>query len=106
MMPYYTISYLGKTNTSANEKHLDVLEDTRKAMGDKPVIVAVDFTAPMVFGEVEPLADAILVGFEISKQAFLEMIIGEDEPSGLLPFQLPADIFSGSDCIDDRETIE
>lgn len=87
-------SYLGKNNTTANESHLDVLEETKKAMGDKPVIVAVDLVAPMVFGEVEPIADAVMVGFEIQKQAYMDMIFGEDEPSGLLPFQLPADMDS------------
>ncbi len=85
-------SYLGKTNTTANESHLDVLETTKAVMGDKPVIAVVDVTAPMIFSEVEPKSDAILIGFELQKQAYLDMIFGEDEPSGLLPFQMPANM--------------
>ena len=46
----------------------------------------------MVFSEVEPLADAILVGFEIQNQAFLEIVSGKAEPQGLLPVQMPADM--------------
>ena len=82
-------SYRGKTNTTANESHLDVLEETRKVMGSKPVILIEDITGPMIFGEAEPLSDAVLVGFEIQKQAYMDMIFGDDEPSGLLPFQMP-----------------
>ena len=85
-------TYLGKTNTCANELQLDVLEETKKAMGDKPVIAVVDAIGPMIFSEVEPNVDAIMVGFELQKQAYMDMIFGEDEPSGLLPFQMPANM--------------
>lgn len=57
-------SYLGKTNNCANEKQLDVLLETKKALGEKPVIVALDVTGPMVISEVELYADVILMGFE------------------------------------------
>ena len=36
--------------------------------------------------------DAILVGFEIQNQAFLEIVAGKAEPQGLLPVQMPADM--------------
>lgn len=85
-------TYAGKTNTCANESQLDLLEETKKAMGKKPVIVAIDITGPMVFKEVEPLADVILIGFELQKQAYMDMLFGKSEPSGLLPFQMPADM--------------
>ena len=81
--------YQGKTNTCSNEKQLDVLIDTKKRMGDKPVIVALDVTGPMVISELEPYADAILMGFELQKQVYLEAVAGCFEPSGLLPFQIP-----------------
>ena len=85
-------SYRGRTMTTGNEAMLDTLVETRQKMGDKPVIVALDVTSPMVMKEVEPLADAILMGFELQKQAYLEMVAGKDEPNGLLPFQLPANM--------------
>nr|MCR4752151.1 glycoside hydrolase family 3 C-terminal domain-containing protein [Eubacterium sp.] len=85
-------SYRNKTNTCANEKQLDVLLQTKAAMGGKPVIAVLDVTGPMVIGEVEPAADAILMGFELQKQVYLEAVTGQFTPSGLLPFQIPADM--------------
>lgn len=85
-------SYYGKTNTANNEADLDVLLETRKAMRDKPVIVSIRCTNPMVMSEVEPYADAILTDFNVQVQAVLELVSGKREPSGLLPFQMPADM--------------
>ena len=83
-------SYKGKTVTTYNEKDLDLVIDTRKAMGDKPVIVVVNLSRPAVLSEMEPFADAVLVTFGVQNQAVLEIIAGQVEPSGLLPMQLPA----------------
>ena len=38
----------------------------------------------------EPLADAILTGFDVQTQAYLDLIFGNAEPNGLLPFEMPA----------------
>ena len=46
----------------------------------------------MVFSEVEPYADAILIGFGIKDQAYVDIIKGSVEPSGLLPMQMPKDM--------------
>lgn len=83
-------SYLGKTAHAQNECDLDLVEQTRRAMGDRPVIVAIDMSNPTVMSELEPVADAILVGFNITTQAFVDIIAGKAEPSGLLPFEMPA----------------
>lgn len=85
-------SYKGKTNTCANEKQLDTFLDTKVQMGDKPVIAVLDVTGPMVVNEFEPQADAILMGFELQKQVYLDMITGNAVPNGMLPFQIPADM--------------
>lgn len=87
--PVYDRSYHGKTTFSQNECELDLLERTRSEMGDKPVIVVMMLSNPMVMAEVEPLADAILAGFSVQTQAFLDLISGKAEPSGLLPFEMP-----------------
>jgi beta-glucosidase len=65
---------------------------TRKAMGKKPVIVAIAAERPMCFHEIEKAADAILIGFEVQNQAFMEIIAGKVEPQGLLPMQMPKDM--------------
>jgi len=85
-------SYQSKSVTASNEYMLDVLEETREAMGDKPVIVYMRQTKATVWSEVEPLADAIIVGYSISDQAAAEIIAGVTEPSGLLPIQQPANM--------------
>jgi Beta-glucosidase-related glycosidases len=85
-------SYKGKTVTTYNEKDLDLVILTKKQMGDKPVVVVVRSSRPTVLSELEPYADAVLVTFGVQNQAFLEIISGATEPSGLLPMQFPADM--------------
>ena len=52
---------------------------------------------PMVFSEIEPYADAILIGMRFmnegpSAKAFANIACGKTEPSGLLAFQMPKDM--------------
>ena len=85
-------SYKGKAVTTYNEKDLDLVIETRKKMGDKPVVVVVNVSRPVVLSELEPFTDAVLVTFGVQNQAVLDLISGAAEPSGLLPMQLPADM--------------
>ena len=85
-------SYRGKTCYPANESDLDLVLSTRKAMGDKPVIVAVRMQNPCVLAELEAAADAIIVDFGVQQDALMTVISGGAEPSGLLPVQLPRDM--------------
>ena len=85
-------SYLGKSNTAANESDLDIVLDTRAAMPGKPVIVIVRMHNPCVLAEFEPAADAVLVDFGVQERAVLHIVCGKAQPSGLLPVQLPADM--------------
>ena len=64
----------------------------KKMMGDRPVIVVVRVKRPLVLAEIEPYADAILLGYEVQNQAYVELIKGNAEPSGLLPMQMPKDM--------------
>ena len=85
-------SYKGKTVTTRNHDDLLLVLDTKKAMGDKPVVVVLRLDKPAVVAEFEPYADAILVSFGVQSQAILDVISGKSEPSGLLPMQLPANM--------------
>lgn len=85
-------TYKGKTVRVANESDLDLILDTRKKMKDKPVVVILKLSNPTIVAEFEPEVDAILVDFRIQDQAVLDIISGASEPSGLLPFQMPADM--------------
>ena len=61
-------------------------------MREKPVIVVVRVSNPMIFVEIEKSADAILVQMGVQSQTILEILTGVSEPSALLPFQMPADM--------------
>jgi beta-glucosidase len=83
-------SYRNKTVTARNSSDLDMLKETRSHIGDKPVIVILDVSNPMIFSEIEPLAQGILIHMGVQDQALMDMITGNAEPSALLPFQMPA----------------
>ena len=85
-------SYAGKTGTAANERDLDIVLETKKAMGDKPVIVCIRMHKPTVLAEFEPYADAIIVDFGVQRSAVYDILCGKAEPSGRLPIQLPKDM--------------
>ena len=87
-------SYKGKSVTTINTTDMQLVNDTRARMGDKPVIVTVKVAKPMVFSEIEGSASAILVHMGVQDQALMEIITGAAEPSGLLPFQMPADMLT------------
>lgn len=85
-------SYKNKTVTAKNTTDMKLVSDTKAKMGNKPVIVVVHVSKPMVFSEIEKKASAILVHMGVQDQALMEMITGKDQPSALLPFQMPADM--------------
>ena len=85
-------TYRNKTVAASNAADLRMVLDAAKSMKGKPVVIAIDMSNPMVFGEFEKLAHAILVSFGIQDQALLEIVAGIAEPSGLLPMQMPADM--------------
>lgn len=82
-------SYYGKTGTVYNEEDLDLILNTKKAMGDKPVIVSIQIHNPCVMAEFEECADAILADFGVEKKTILDILIGEGKPGGRLPVIMP-----------------
>ncbi len=83
-------SYKDKSTTATNIPDMKLVIETRNQMVDKPVVVIVNVSKPMVFAEIEPAADAILVHMGVQDQALMDLISGAVEPSALLPFQMPA----------------
>ena len=86
--------HYGKSTYATNESDLDLVISVKEALpeGAKLVLV-VDADHPMVFSEIEPYADVILMGWEgIADSSFARVITGEVEPSGLLQFQMPANM--------------
>ena len=84
--------YRGKWNTAANEADLDIIIDTKKRMGEKPVVTVVTLKNPMVMAELEPYTDALLVEYGVTPQAVVDVLTGAFTPEGLLPVQIPADM--------------
>lgn len=85
-------TYLGKTNYTSNEADLDIILETKKEIGDKPVIVSLNIANPTVVKEFEGKIDSILVDFGAQTQAIMDIVSGKVDPSGLLPFNMPHDM--------------
>ena len=85
-------TYKGKTVKTLNRDDMLMVRETKKLMGDKPVVVIIEVSKPLVLSEIEPYADAILLSFGVQYMALLETLCGQSEPSALLPFQMPADM--------------
>lgn len=85
-------SYKDKSTTASNFTDLMDILNTRRVMNEKPVIVSVTASKPMVFSEFDKEADGIVLNFNISLQAVMDIISGKHEPSGLLPLQMPSNM--------------
>lgn len=85
-------TYKGKSITAANITDLKTIEDTKAAMKGKPVIVVITLSKPAILAEFEKDANAIVASFGVQNQAILDILSGAAEPSGLLPFQMPANM--------------
>ena len=84
-------SYKGKSIKTTNKSDLQTVIDTKKAMGNRPVVTVINTGKPFV-PEFEPYSDAIFVSFGCQNQAILDLVSGAAEPSALLPMQLPANM--------------
>ena len=94
-------SFKGKTVKTYNRDDMLLVRNTKKEMGEKPVIVVLETGRPVVLSEIEPFADAILVSFNVQHQALLDIISGKAEPSALLPMQMPADMKTVEEQLED-----
>lgn len=87
-------TYKDKTVMTNNLTDMTLVNETKAKMSDRPVIVIVHISKPMVFSEIEESADAILIHMGVQDQALMDIVSGRSEPSGLLPFQMPADMLT------------
>lgn len=94
-------SYLGKSDYSYNRQDMLQVIQTKQLMGDKPVILLIQAARPFISAEIEPYADALLLGFGIKDQAYLDILCGNAEPYGLLPMQLPKDMLTVENQMED-----
>lgn len=95
-------SYKGKKSIAANHADLDIILETRAKMRGKPIIVSIYSKNPTIVKEFEKEVDAILVEFGVEGTCVLDIISGRAEPSGLLPFQMPADMETVEKSCEDK----
>ncbi len=101
--------YGGKSTTTINESDLDLILNTvsraKVGLGEDsvqvPVVVAVQAENPMCFYEFEDQVDGIVLAFGASDQAMLEVVAGKYNPQGLLPFQMPANMTTVEQQLED-----
>ena len=71
--------------------HVDLakVKEIRESVGT--MVVALDAKFPWLLDDVEPLADALLVGFDTDRGVLVDAALGEFAPTGKLPITFPAD---------------
>ncbi|MDR1030770.1 MAG: glycoside hydrolase family 3 C-terminal domain-containing protein [Treponema sp.] len=95
-------SYYHKTSWISNEYDLDAFLNAKKAAAaieantgkHIPVLVALKAKNPVIVGEFEAQADAIVTGFSVDDAAYFDILLGKTEPKGLLPMQFPKDMIT------------
>ena len=80
---------LYQETTLTGMEHLKAVADNVHNRGGK-LVVSVNVTLPWLLGNVEPLADALIAGYDTFYNAQLEVIAGNSQPVGVLPLTLPA----------------
>ena len=68
---------------------LQVLLDAKEALGDKPLVLIMNYQNAVVPAEFEPLVDAILMTVGGAPEAYLDVICGKYEPTGMLAITMP-----------------
>ena len=71
---------------------LELLQYCAEVAGDVPVVVSMNAGRGMVWTEVEPLADVILLTFGNRNDQVFRILAGQLEPTALLPMQQPANM--------------
>jgi beta-glucosidase len=85
-------SYQNKTVRAKNYTDLELVRKTIKEMNGKPVVVILRMGNPTIVAEFEKEIEGLVVNFGVQSQAILDILSGEQEPSGLLPLQMPANM--------------
>jgi beta-glucosidase len=75
--------------TLSDMKYLKEVIDSVHVRGGK-VIVSVNIILPWILVNIEPLADALIAGYDTLYKAQFEVMAGNSRPVGVLPITLPA----------------
>ncbi len=83
--------------------HLQRIAEDIHSRGGK-VVISVNIILPWILGNVEPLADALVAGYDTFFNAQLEVLAGSHAPTGVLPLTLPANeeviaVYQNGECV-------
>ena len=99
-------SYFGKTARIVNATDFDSVNYAKTCAmmatnKNIPVVTLIHALSPMIFSEIEPLSDVLLVGYGVSDAAYLDIVTGKFQPQGLLPMQQPRDMITVEEQFED-----
>lgn len=80
---------LYQEKTLSGMDHLNEVVESIHSRGGK-VVMSVNIILPWILGNVEPMADALVAGYDTFFNAQFEVMAGNHKPSGVLPLTLPA----------------
>jgi beta-glucosidase len=92
--PFYPVDTSNLFALSFHHGDLDfkgeALEEVLRLLKSVPTIVSIYLDRPAVIPEISAAARALLGEFGASDRAILEVVFGQAEPQGRLPFELPS----------------
>ena len=71
--------------------NIDLAKIRRIRRAVPQVVVGVNVRLPWLFGNIEPLADGLLAGFDTRWEAIFDVVVGSFQPTGRLPLTFPID---------------
>ncbi|WP_449354501.1 glycoside hydrolase family 3 N-terminal domain-containing protein [Virgibacillus natechei] len=71
---------------------IDQVDRINEIQNTVPTILAVNMTQPWVMDTIEPNTEAVINTFHTKPESVVDIIRGEFNPTGTLPFTLPADM--------------
>lgn len=77
------------------------LTSVRALMQKKPTIIVVQFDSPYVIPELANESAALLATFGVSDEALFDVLMGKFNPTGKLPFELPASMEAVREQLED-----
>ncbi|KWW20531.1 glycoside hydrolase [Peribacillus simplex] len=80
---------LYQETTITGMDHLKEVSDNLHSRSGK-VVISVNVTLPWILENIEPMADALIAGYDTFYNALFEVIAGNSKPVGVLPLTLPA----------------
>ncbi|HJB11874.1 MAG TPA: glycoside hydrolase family 3 protein [Candidatus Brachybacterium merdavium] len=103
MKPYVGsyFDYVGLNDISIGaHSHIDITKLRRIRESVDTLVIGLNAMFPWLLDSIEPIADALLIGFDTRYETMVEAALGGFEPTGRLPITFPCD--ASAIAVDDR----